>query len=105
MTNRKGEVCGGTGIRGELAAIGARAMRSAKRVAGTPLVCVGSRRYFEQYGMPKRPPNSSIAIRYQMEQEHAIFGGVRFRMLSVPRLALAGIPERIGIAPPIRQPS
>ena len=26
-----------------------------KRVAGTPLVCVGSRRYFEQHGMPKTP--------------------------------------------------
>jgi DNA-binding transcriptional LysR family regulator len=26
-----------------------------KRVASTPLVCVGSRRYFEQHGMPKTP--------------------------------------------------
>ena len=26
-----------------------------KRVAGTPLVCVGSRRYFSQHGMPKTP--------------------------------------------------
>jgi DNA-binding transcriptional LysR family regulator len=26
-----------------------------KRVAGTPLVCVGSRRYFEQHGIPKTP--------------------------------------------------
>src|SRR5882762_1532571 len=26
-----------------------------RRVAGTPLVCVGSRRYFEQHGMPKTP--------------------------------------------------
>lgn len=26
-----------------------------KRVAGTPLVCVGSRRYFQQHGMPKTP--------------------------------------------------
>ncbi|MFM0441746.1 LysR family transcriptional regulator [Paraburkholderia strydomiana] len=27
----------------------------ARRVASTPLVCVGSRRYFEQHGMPKTP--------------------------------------------------
>jgi DNA-binding transcriptional LysR family regulator len=27
----------------------------ARRVAGTPLVCVGSRRYFEQRGLPKAP--------------------------------------------------
>jgi DNA-binding transcriptional LysR family regulator len=26
-----------------------------RRVAGTPLVCVGSRRYFQQYGTPKTP--------------------------------------------------
>jgi DNA-binding transcriptional LysR family regulator len=26
-----------------------------KRVAGTPLVCVGSRRYFEQHGIPRTP--------------------------------------------------
>ncbi|HEY6517566.1 MAG TPA: LysR family transcriptional regulator [Steroidobacteraceae bacterium] len=26
-----------------------------RRVTGTPLVCVGSRRYFEQHGMPKTP--------------------------------------------------
>ncbi|HUA22804.1 MAG TPA: LysR family transcriptional regulator [Steroidobacteraceae bacterium] len=26
-----------------------------RRVASTPLVCVGSRRYFEQHGMPKSP--------------------------------------------------
>jgi len=26
-----------------------------RRVASTPLVCVGSRRYFEQHGMPKTP--------------------------------------------------
>jgi DNA-binding transcriptional LysR family regulator len=26
-----------------------------RRVAGTPLVCVGSRRYFEQHGIPKTP--------------------------------------------------
>jgi DNA-binding transcriptional LysR family regulator len=26
-----------------------------RRVAGTPLVCVGSRRYFRQYGTPKTP--------------------------------------------------
>ncbi|GGA40177.1 LysR family transcriptional regulator [Dyella nitratireducens] len=26
-----------------------------RRVAGTPLVCVGSRRYFAQHGMPKTP--------------------------------------------------
>jgi DNA-binding transcriptional LysR family regulator len=26
-----------------------------RRVASTPLVCVGSRRYFEQYGIPKTP--------------------------------------------------
>lgn len=26
-----------------------------KRVAGTPLVCVGSRRYFEQHGIPQTP--------------------------------------------------
>ncbi|RKE37485.1 DNA-binding transcriptional LysR family regulator [Paraburkholderia sp. BL23I1N1] len=26
-----------------------------KRVASTPLVCVGSRRYFEQYGIPRTP--------------------------------------------------
>jgi DNA-binding transcriptional LysR family regulator len=26
-----------------------------RRVAGTPLVCVGSRRYFEQHGMPETP--------------------------------------------------
>jgi DNA-binding transcriptional LysR family regulator len=26
-----------------------------RRVAGTPLVCVGSRRYFEQRGIPKTP--------------------------------------------------
>jgi DNA-binding transcriptional LysR family regulator len=26
-----------------------------RRVASTPLVCVGSRRYFEQHGMPKNP--------------------------------------------------
>ena len=26
-----------------------------RRVTGTPLVCVGSRRYFEQYGIPKTP--------------------------------------------------
>ena len=27
----------------------------ARRVASTPLVCVGSRRYFEQHGMPRTP--------------------------------------------------
>jgi DNA-binding transcriptional LysR family regulator len=27
----------------------------ARRVAGTPLVCVGSRRYFEKHGIPKTP--------------------------------------------------
>jgi DNA-binding transcriptional LysR family regulator len=27
----------------------------ARRVAGTPLVCVGSRRYFDQHGLPRTP--------------------------------------------------
>jgi DNA-binding transcriptional LysR family regulator len=35
-----------------------------KRVAITPLVCVGSRRYFEQHGCQRPPPSSFITIAF-----------------------------------------
>lgn len=37
-----------------------------RRVASTPLVCVGSRLYFEQRGIPKTPLSSSITIAFYM---------------------------------------
>jgi DNA-binding transcriptional LysR family regulator len=40
-----------------------------RRVAGTPLVCVGSRRYFEQRGIPKTPADL-------VEHNCLIYGGL-----------------------------
>jgi hypothetical protein len=37
-----------------------------RRVAITPLVCVGSRLYFERHGMPKTPAELVVSIRVQL---------------------------------------
>jgi DNA-binding transcriptional LysR family regulator len=41
-----------------------------KRVGGTPLVCVGSRRYFEQFGIPKIPADL-------VDHNCLLYGGLR----------------------------
>jgi DNA-binding transcriptional LysR family regulator len=41
-----------------------------RRVAGTPLVCVGSRRYFEQRGIPKTPAEL-------VDHNCLLYGGLR----------------------------
>ncbi|MEO6918707.1 MAG: LysR family transcriptional regulator [Collimonas sp.] len=51
----------------------------ARRVASTPLVCVGSRRYFEQRGMPKTPAelvdHNCLVYRGLTESTHWPFVG------------------------------
>lgn len=51
----------------------------ARRVASTPLVCVGSRRYFEQRGMPKTPAelvdHNCLLYRGLAESAHWSFVG------------------------------
>ena len=51
----------------------------ARRVASTPLVCVGSRRYFEQRGMPKTPAelvdHNCLLYRGLAESTHWSFVG------------------------------
>lgn len=51
----------------------------ARRVASTPLVCVGSRRYFEQRGMPKTPAelvdHNCLLYRGAAESTHWSFVG------------------------------
>jgi DNA-binding transcriptional LysR family regulator len=51
----------------------------AKRVASTPLVCVGSRRYFEQHGIPKTPTelvdHNCLLYRGSTESTHWPFVG------------------------------
>ena len=51
----------------------------ARRVASTPLVCVGSRRYFEQRGMPKTPAelvdHNCLVYRGLAESTHWSFVG------------------------------
>ena len=41
-----------------------------RRVAGTPLVCVGSRRYFDQHGLPQTPADL-------VNHNCLIYGGLR----------------------------
>jgi DNA-binding transcriptional LysR family regulator len=51
----------------------------ARRVASTPLVCVGSRRYFEQRGVPKTPAelvdHNCLLYRGLTESTHWLFVG------------------------------
>jgi DNA-binding transcriptional LysR family regulator len=42
----------------------------ARRVAGTPLVCVGSRRYFDQHGLPRTPADLT-------DHNCLLYGGLR----------------------------
>ncbi len=74
-----------------------------RRIASTPLVCVGSRRYFERHGIPKTPADlaghNCLVYRGMTESTHWPFVGLDGRFsVSVRGTLTSNSAKRFGLA-------